>query len=173
MCQSGISMKSVLRVVVLLVPIAGGCSIKQQITRLEDPKPKSVCIVEHAAVRNGVLIALQDGFRNHGIDTQVVPGTYERTGSLWQPKWESEKVTACDALCFYVANWNWDMAMYMYFANIWMTTPDGNRKLAQATYDASLGGARPDKFIKGRDKILELVDQMTAGTREQKISVVP
>jgi hypothetical protein len=140
-----------------------GCSIKQQVTKLEKPLPQEVCIVEHSAVKQGVLIAIQDTFNIHSIPNQVVSGIYEKKNAMWVPRWQKEQVTDCDALLFYTAHWNWDLANYMYLADIWMTTPDGVNQIAKATYDASMGGGRPDKFIIARDKILELTEEMITG----------
>lgn len=148
-------------VVVFFFPllILAGCSIKQEITRLES-KPRNVCIVEHKAVREGILEALQDGFQAHGISTRVISGSYMLKHNSWQPTWSIGDTQGCDAVTLYVANWTWDVTIYMYFASIWMVSPDGSRRLAQATYDSSGGSGRPDKFIQARAKILELVDRL-------------
>ena len=149
--------------IVFLALLLGGCaSAKQQVTRVEGQKPKEVCIVRHDAVRAETLQAIQEGFRKNGINTRTVSGTYEQKGQTWTPRWKAEEVRGCDALGFYVANWRWDLANYMAFANIWMTTPDGKRKIGQATYDA-MRVAGTSKFINAREKLLELVDQMVAG----------
>lgn len=148
---------------VALLSLLGACATKQQVTRLDGPRPQLVCIVRHEAVKSGVLDAIQDGLNKHGIKTKVVSGVYELKHSMWLPRWTVDQVATCDALLFYVANWGWDLALYMRFANIWMTTPDGKRKLAQATYDAS-GNIGLGKFVVARDRILELVDLMVAST---------
>jgi len=142
-----------------------GCSIKQEISHF-DTLPEKVCLVKHKAVKEGVLDALNEGFSNHNVKTQVVEGDYVLKHKVWTPTWSPEEVAACDALGFYVANWTWDIAAYMYFVNVWITNADGSKKLAQATYDASFGGGRMDKFINAREKILELVDEMLQGTEQ-------
>ncbi len=149
--------------IVFLALLLGGCaSATQNVTRVEGQKPKQVCIVRHDAVRAETLEAIQEGFRKNGINTRTVSGTYEQKDRMWYPKWNTGEVGGCDAIGFYVANWRWDLANYMAFANIWMTTPDGKRKIGQATYDA-MRVAGTSKFINARDKLLELVDQMVAG----------
>lgn len=140
-----------------------GCSITQEVSPLSTPV-QQVCIVEHEAVREGVLTALQEAFAAHRASTRVIPGTYTLQHKQLNPTWQAADASGCDALAFYTANWTWDLAIYMVFANIWMTPPDGSVKLAQATYDATAGGGRMDKFIDAREKILELVNQMYAGT---------
>ena len=151
--------------------LLAGCTTRQHVSRLETPKPQQVCIVQHNAVKAGILEALQEGLTKHGMRYQVVPGIYEIKHAMWQPRWNAEQVKSCDALIFYVANWSWDLAIYMRFANVWMTPIDGSKKLAQATYDAG-GNIGPGKFIVAREKILELVDQMV-GTAAAARIVVP
>ena len=148
------------RILPTLMILLGGCAANQEITRLTMPGPQQVCIVRHEAVKEGVLEAIQQGFESHGIPTKVVSGVYEKKHAMWMPRFYIDQVKACDALCFYVANWNWDLASYMYFANIWMATSDGKR-LAQATYDAGRVYG-PNKFIIARTKILELMNDMLA-----------
>jgi len=142
----------------LLAILATACASRQDISRIEGPRPTMICIVEHTAVRGeGVLPAIQDGIAKKGLQSRVVPGTYEKRDKLWQPHFDEKNVAGCDALLFYVANWNWDIAWYMYFASIWMTDGGGEKSIARATYDASLN-AGPGKFINAREKNLELVD---------------
>jgi hypothetical protein len=140
-----------------------GCSITQEISPLTKPVER-VCIVENKAVKEGVLDALNEAFINHKASTRVIPGTYTVKHKMVQPTWQTADASACDALTFYTANWTWDLSMYMVFANVWMTPPDGSVKLAQATYDATGGGGRMDKFIDARVKLLELVNKMYEGT---------
>lgn len=67
-------------------------------------------------------------------------------------------VTECPVTSTYTANWRWDLALYMAFADIKIYS---NGKLAgHALYDALSGGANMNKFIKGEEKIAELVDQL-------------
>jgi len=150
--------KSGVVVGIAFLSLLAGCA-QQQITRMEGQKPKQVCIVRHDAVKPEVIDALQEGFTKHGISTRVVPGVYELKHRVWQPRWKVDEVKGCDALGFYVVNWHWDLVLYMRFANIWMVTPDGSKKIGQATYDA-----RASRIINARGKIVEMVDQMIAGS---------
>jgi len=156
-----------------LILLITGCSIKQDFGKFHEPLPHQLCIVEHKEVKKGVLDALQTGFANHSVQTKVVKGNYTLSGSRWFPQWSPEEVNHCDALCFYVANWTWDITIYMHFANIWITTNDGKKRIAYAKYDASMGGMRLDKFINANDKILQMVDSMFTKTSQthQKKSV--
>lgn len=155
-------MKNKVLILLLLSAGLGGCSATQDITQLRDPAVNKVCIVKHEAVKEGVLVALEEEFRANGLTPIVVDGIYEKNHNIWEPKWYLEQVKNCDALNFYVANWSWDLATYMSFANIWMTDAAGTTKLAQATYDATRVPG-PSKFIDADSKIKELVSQMLKG----------
>ena len=148
-----------------------GCSITQNVMPLEQ-KPQQICVVENKAVKEGVLEALQEGLHRHGAATRVIPGSYVLQQKMWIPAWQTTDAKGCDAMAMYVANWNWDLAMYMYFANIWMTSPDKTRDLGHAIYDASRGGGRMDKFIDARGKVLELVDALLAGSQPSTASPI-
>lgn len=146
---------------VLAIFVLGGCAAKQEVSNLSAPA-HNVCIVKHDAVKEGVLSALQEEFEANGMSPLVVDGTYEIKQNMWHPTWSPEQVRSCDALCFYVANWHWDLATYMSFANIWMTDTAGSKKIAQATYDATRVPG-PNKFINAEAKIKELTAQMLVG----------
>lgn len=144
--------------ILLLFLLVGGCAARQDISQFAPSNiPQNACIAKHDAVRAGVLKALQDGFRKHGVQTRVIQATYTQKHGLWQPQVSLDQLNECDVIVFYVANWTWDIAMYMYFANIWITDPGMNNKVAQATYKA---GAGPSKWRIARKKIIELVDKL-------------
>jgi hypothetical protein len=133
------------------------CAATQSITEFDSGAPKNICVAKHDAVREGVLDALEEGFRRHGSNTKVVRGIYEQKHNMWNSNIYREEVQDCDAIAFYVANWAWDISMYMHFASIWITDTGMTRRMAQATYQT---GGGPDKWIDAREKILELVDEM-------------
>jgi hypothetical protein len=137
-----------------------GCAAKQKITHFNDIVPQKICIAKHEAVKDSFLTALQEGFSNHNIDTRVVRGVYEKKGNMYYPQIDTSELIGCDAITFYAANWSWDLAMYMSYANIWVTDIGMTQKIAQAHYQTRGG---PDKFINARNKVLELVDQMYDG----------
>lgn len=105
-------------------------------------------------MKEGILEAVEEGFRKHGARTTVVRAIYEETQNMWYPRIYPNEVYSCDAIAFYVANWTWDISMYMYFANIWVTDTAMNGKIAQATYQT---GGGPDKWINARKKILDIL----------------
>jgi len=68
-------------------------------------------------------------------------------------------ISACPLLTTYSANWRWDLAMYMAYAE--MTVYRDGNEVGKATYDALMGGGRVDKkFIKADEKVRELVNQL-------------
>jgi hypothetical protein len=143
--------------IVIATVFLSGCAATQTISEFDEAPPKTVCIAEHEAVKEGVLDALEEGFHRHGTNTRVVRGVYEEKHGLWNPRIYPDELGGCDAIAFYVANWTWDISLYMYFANIWVTDISMSEKIAQATYQT---GGGPDKWINARTKILELVDEM-------------
>jgi hypothetical protein len=157
------------RVVALVLSVTAGflsgCASRQVVTRVAEPRLQEVCVVEHTAVQTATLLAIQDGLRIHGLRSRVVKGAYANTDSVWQGSVLRGDVAGCEALLFYVANWNWDLAYYMRYAQIWMTVGDGSRRIGEATYDAS-NNIGPGKFIVARAKLLELMDQMFAGRNQ-------
>jgi hypothetical protein len=58
----------------------------------------------------------------------------------------------------YTANWRWDLALYMAFAEI-IVYAEGT-KVGSAVYDSLHGGANMNKFINAEAKIRELVDEL-------------
>jgi hypothetical protein len=152
------------KLIVMGVALAGllaGCSTLQKVDKVEKSNLRNVCIVEHKAVRGEVLEAIQEVLISRGIKTKVVQGSYENKDNMWVPTYKINDVKSCDGVLFYVANWKWDVTMYMHFANIWMTTPDANpTRLGGASYDAR---ASLNKFIDARQKILELTRELLGG----------
>ena len=142
-----------------------GCAAKQTITQFDKAPPKVICIAKHEAVREGFLNALQEGFNGHRAETMVINGTYVEKHNVWNPSINPNELDGCDVIAFYVANWAWDITMYMYFANIWVTDTAMTKKIAQATYQT---GGGPDKWIDAREKVLEMVDEMYEAVEHQE-----
>jgi hypothetical protein len=64
----------------------------------------------------------------------------------------------CPLTSTYTANWRWDLALYLAFADI--TIYAGGKKVGRAVYDSLGGGGNPAKFINAEKKLQELVDQL-------------
>jgi hypothetical protein len=137
------------------ITLLSGCTTLQTVNKLEAGKVNTVCIAEHKEVRETVLETIEEGLSKHGVKYRVIPGSYVMKNNLWVPTFQIDQSAGCDAVLFYVANWNWDVTMYMKFANVWMATPDSKTRLGGASYDAR---ASLNKFINAHDKIIELVD---------------
>jgi hypothetical protein len=162
-------LKKIFSVIITLgVLFLTGCAATQTISEFDEAPPKTVCIAKHEAVKKGVLDALEEGFHAHGSDTRVVRATYEKKHNLWTPRVYPNELGGCDAIAFYVANWTWDVSLYMYFANIWVTDTTMSKKIAQATYQT---GGGLDKWIDAEHKILELVDEMYESVGQQSAGV--
>lgn len=142
---------------ITIMAILMGCAAQQDITQFENNKPKLVCVAKHEAVKEDFLKALNEGFENNETETKVVRGVYELKHGMYNPTIYTDEVANCDAIAFYVANWHWDLATYMRYANIWVTDTAMSKKLAQATYTTGNG---LDKFINAKEKVLEMVNQM-------------
>lgn len=64
----------------------------------------------------------------------------------------------CSHYVEYTANWQWDMAMYLTYAEF--RVYDARGLTGSAFYDARRGGGRLDKFGHTADKIRPLIDQL-------------
>ena len=64
----------------------------------------------------------------------------------------------CRHTVTYTANWRWDMAMYLSYAQI--DVFDGDRMVGTAVYDATQGGANFGKFGSTAEKIEPLVAEL-------------
>jgi hypothetical protein len=131
---------------VMLLIILAGCSIKQEVKPVTAAQvtTKDICVRRNAAVREGFLEAYRQALETKGFAVRLL-----------EP---DAGVTACPLLTTYTANWRWDLALYMAYAEI-IVYGDGNQ-VGKAVYDSLGGGGRMDKFIKADEKVRELVDQL-------------
>ena len=131
--------------VVIAACLLAGCAITQKVTPVESLSGKEVCVVVNPAVSQpGVLTAYTRALNERGYTVRELP--------------PGASVNDCPITSTYTANWRWDLALYMAFADI-KVYRDGTQ-VGQAVYDAMQGGANMSKFIKGDAKISELVDQL-------------
>lgn len=123
-----------------------GCSIKQNVTpaTLAAPTSNEICMIPDRGLREGFHTAYREQLQQKGfIVSEKQPGT---------------STSACPLTTAYTANWAWDLAMYMVYADI-RVFQDG-RQVGHANYDAKMGGGRMDKFIDAENKIAELTSQL-------------
>lgn len=128
--------------VALLVPFLGACSSIQKVDPVTSHSGEKVCIVENSDVREGFLASYRRAVEAKGLEVQVVPA--------------ASSTRVCPLTSTYTANWNWDLAMYMRYAQISIFR-DG-QPAGQAMYDAHTAGM--SKFINADEKIQELVNQL-------------
>ena len=135
---------------VLLLSIAlASCAIKQNVRPVELFEGKEVCIVENPAVKQaGFLATYQRTLTEKGYRVRVMPA-----GSA---------VTVCPVTSTYTANWRWDLALYLAYADI--SVYSNGQPAGQAIYDSLRGGFNLGKFVHGETKIVELVNQLFPGT---------
>lgn len=130
---------------VVMVLGLSGCAIHQTVKPMDALDDAQVCIVANPAVKMpGFLDTYRRVLQQKGYQVKML----EPNSSLVE----------CRVTSTYTANWRWDMAMYMAFADIVVYKdgkPDG-----RATYDSMHGGANLKKFIRGEEKIEELVNKL-------------
>ena len=137
-------------IVPLLVALAlVACSIKQNVRPVTpaDLATREICIRENKTVREGFLEAYRQALESKGFSVRMLD--------------PDAGIRACPLLTTYTANWRWDLALYMAYAELTVFR-DGN-EIGKATYDALMGGGRMDKFIKADEKVRELVNQLFPG----------
>jgi hypothetical protein len=131
-------------ILVFVMFVMSGCFIKQNIKPIASVETKEVCITENPRVKGDFLSAYRQALADKGYQTIV--------------KTERDTTAECGLVSTYTANWNWDFAVYLVYANI-KVTKDGALQ-GEATYNARRAGGRFDKFIKAENKIRELVNQL-------------
>jgi hypothetical protein len=126
--------------------LLAGCAITQTV------KPVSVTGITEVCVKNNPQVMMSDYLKElrsqveaKGIKTSVFDG--ERPGR-------------CKHHLEYTANWRWDLAMYLVFADL--RVYEEGLLIGQATYDAHGGGASFNKFGKTAEKLKPLVDELFA-----------
>jgi len=137
-------------IVPLLVGLAlVACSIKQNVRPVTsaDLATREICIRENKTVREGFLEAYRQALESKGFSVRMLD--------------PDAGIRACPLLTTYTANWRWDLALYMAYAELTVFR-DGN-EIGTATYDALMCGGRRDKFIKADEKVHELVSQLFPG----------
>ncbi|MDQ0669178.1 MULTISPECIES: Sbal_3080 family lipoprotein [Pseudomonas] len=123
-----------------------GCSIKQTVApaTLSNDQPPEICLIPAEGLRAGFNTTYTAQLRSKGFQTREVAA--------------GSPPSVCTLSTTYIGKWTWDMALYMYYADI--RVYEQGRQVGQAEYDASWGGGRLDKFIDAQNKIIELTDQL-------------
>lgn len=131
----------------ILVAGIAGCAIHQNVKPVERFEGKNICVVENPAVKFDFLPAFKKSLEGRGFTVQML----QPTAALRE----------CPITATYTANWRWDLAMYLAYAEIKVF--NNGQPAGEAVYDSLKGGANMGKFIKGENKIAELVNQLFPG----------
>ncbi|MDB5900305.1 MAG: hypothetical protein JWP22_4080 [Ramlibacter sp.] len=125
-----------------------GCAITQSVKPVARFDGAQVCIVVNPAVsQKGFLETYTRVLREKGYSVkQLQPGS---------------AVSDCPVTSTYTANWRWDLGLYMAYADIKVF--NNGQQSGAAVYDAMSGGANMKKFIRGEEKIAELVQELFPG----------
>lgn len=123
-----------------------GCSIKQTVTPVafSGAQAPQICLIPAEGLRAGFNAAYTAQLRSKGFETrELPPGT---------------PPASCALATTYIGQWSWDMALYMSYADIQVF--ENGRRVGQALYDSTSGGARMGKFIDAQAKIIEMTNQL-------------
>jgi hypothetical protein len=128
--------------------LCAACTISTSVQPVPSGDIQAVCIKENPATwSEGFLPALRAQFERRRIAT----ATY-----VQYPPAE------CRYRVEYDANWGWDVAIYLKYADIRIL--DGDRLIGRATYDARGAWGRVDKFGSTDAKLDQLMDRLLSGT---------
>lgn len=98
-------MRSFFRLVLVgLVVGLTGCAIHQTVRPVEGIADHQICVIENPPVKAGFIEAYKRSLTNKGYEVRQLPA--------------SAPITACTITSTYSANWRWDLALYMAYAEI-------------------------------------------------------
>lgn len=138
----------------VLVVALSGCSISQTIDPIKTPVSR-VCVHENPKV-------LMDEFQPELVKQIQEKGFHTKSYKDQQP-------IDCSHRLEYTANWAWDMAMYLTYADIRVFDRSG--LAGKAIYDARSGGGRLDKFGRTAEKMKPLIDELFGSAPQGPIAV--
>ena len=133
-----------------LLPVAlvlTGCAIHQRVKPAGVIDGREICVIENPAVRAGFVESYKRALSSKGYVVRQLPAT--------------ASIAECQVTSTYTAQWRWDLAMYMAYAEIKVFS--NGRPAGEATYDALRGGGNMNKFIDADRKVGELVNQLFPG----------
>jgi hypothetical protein len=131
----------------LLILAVSGCAIKQEVKvadAISTVEKREVCVIQKSAVRAGFLEAYKAALTDKNYLVKTLP--------------ETSTIKDCPVVSTYNAQWRWDLALYMAYAEI-KVFKDGE-KVGSALYDSRSGGGNMGKFIDAEKKIKELTEQV-------------
>ena len=135
-----------------LLCLAVGCAIHQQVDPVPSVEVHELCIINNPDVREGFLNAYQQAIQAKGFQTKILD--------------QSAIPNDCPLSSTYTANWRWDLALYMAFAEIKIYKE--GKQVGRAVYDSLGGSGNLSKFIDAEKKVKELVDQLFPHTNSDR-----
>jgi hypothetical protein len=137
---------------VLAALAVAGCTITTHVDPLPAGPLASVCIRENPLLwSKQFLPALRGELARHGIATTV---------------YGDAPPAACNRRLEYEAEWKWDVAVYLRYADL--RVYDGDALVGRATYDARGAFARLDKFGRTEDRLRTLVDALVGDRNDHR-----
>ncbi len=131
-------------VAIAVLAISGCMTIDQKVRPVSQISNDNVCIVENPKVQPGFLDQFKKTLGTNGYKYKILP--------------ENSGFKDCNIITIYTANWAWDLALYMAYAKI--TVYRAGQPLGNAVYDARKAGLNSDKFVRGHEKVDELVSEL-------------
>ena len=128
----------------ILVLLLSGCSIKQEARPVTEKIGTNICIIEDTKVKEGFLSAFKRTLEQLGYEVTIIS--------------QGNSSADCEIISTYMGLWSWDLAIYMSYATI--KVHKNGKLVGEVTYDSRSGGANPNKFVNGDEKIQELVKQV-------------
>jgi hypothetical protein len=124
--------------------MVAGCAITQDVEPSTTSQGSEICIIENPDVRGRFLEVYLRELETKGFKTRVIPAT--------------STLHDCPQVSRYTANWRWDVAYYLAFADI--SVYEDGKRVGHVVYDSLRGSLNLGKFVNGENKIVELVDQL-------------
>jgi Short C-terminal domain len=121
-----------------------GCSINKTVDPIKPAQVSQVCVLDNKDI-------LMDDYQpeiQRQIEAKHIPTKVYVGG----------RPADCSHYLEYTANWQWDMAMYLTYAEF--RVYDAKGLTGSAFYDARMGGGRLDKFGHTAEKIRPLIDEL-------------
>lgn len=125
--------------------LLGACTITRDVRPLPPATPLSpLCIEENDTVWSKEFLSmLRQEFARRGIQTSIYQGA---------------RPVECRYHLAYIANWSWDIAVYLVYANLRIY--DADDLIGEVTYDARGGSGRFDKLGTTEGKLVPLIDEL-------------